>query len=160
MFVDRVAARERQPAVEVRLELLQDLLVERLHAGTVVSVHAAPPIRQSAGDRRGRRREQERQVEHLGPRDLRALDPLEQIVASDDLVQAARAHGREQPPHFLRHVGEVGDDLLRRPFELGPEIGPLGGDGVRPGRGGDPGPRGIQAQDPYLAAERVCAVAG
>jgi len=80
-----------------------------------------------------RRREQHREIQHLGPRHVGPLDPLQQVVPADDLVQGAEAHPGEDVPHLFGQQGEVADDLLRRALELGAQVFALGRDAGRAG---------------------------
>src|SRR5881396_1144000 len=67
------------------LERAQDFFVERLDAGAVVPLDGAPPGRVRPAEGIG---ENERKVEHLCPRHLRAVHTLEQVHPADDLVEA------------------------------------------------------------------------
>ena len=121
---DVVRLVERPPALQARPQRRENRVVERLDAGAVVTRHAAPPGRVA----RLRVGEEQRQVEYLGARHVRPVDPLQQVYAADDLVQGAEPHPREDAPHILRDRGEVRDHLLRRALELRAQLRPLGGD--------------------------------
>ena len=89
VIADRVAAGERQAALQVRLEVRQDLAVERDHARPIVPRLGARGGRLVASGLSVGRRQQDRQIEHLRSRHVGPLDPLEQIVPPDDLVERA-----------------------------------------------------------------------
>ena len=136
VIVDRIAPRERQPTLQVRLEVGEDFAVERHHSRPIVARFGPP---QDAGGTAWTtffvgRRHQHRQVEHLRARDVRPLDPFEQIVPPDDLVQGSRPDRRENPAHLFRQKCEVADHLIGRALELRPQVlalrGDAGGTGV------------------------------
>jgi hypothetical protein len=125
VIADGIVARERQAAFEIRLELLDDLAIERDDARPVVAClgAAACRVRRALG-----RRQQHREVEQRGARHLGVIHPHQQVVPPDDLVERASAQVRKYLPHFLRHQREVGDDLLGRALELGAQVVALRGD--------------------------------
>src|SRR2546422_11682976 len=68
---DVVGLAERPVALEARPQCRENRVVERLDSGAVVARHAAPP----GALPRLRLGEEQRQVEHLGARHVRAVDP-------------------------------------------------------------------------------------
>ena len=77
-------------------------------------------------------REQVRQVERVGPGVAgrpagAALDP------ADGLVERAQPERGQQAPHLLGDEQQVGGHALGGAGELGPQVGPLGGDAGRAG---------------------------
>ena len=158
MVADRVVAGERQSALEVRRQFLDDLAVERDQSRPVVArLRVLPRYRGAALGRR----EQHREVEQLCARDIGVIHPHQQVVPADHLVEGARAQGREDLPHLLSDEREVGDDLLRRPLELGAQVLALGGDaggtGVQvalPGHGAPERHEGCRAETVGLRAQQ------
>src|SRR5439155_958733 len=72
---DVVGLAERPAGLEARPQRGENRVVERLDSGAVVARHAAPPGRVP----RLRLGKKQRQVEHLGARHVRAVDPFQQV---------------------------------------------------------------------------------
>src|SRR5205814_159493 len=108
----------------------QDLWLERAVVGPDV---AALDVQARLRPARIGRLQHAPDVDCSGPTARRRGAPLEQVGATDYLVERAEADRGQNLAHLLRQVGEVVDDLLRRALELRPQVVALGRDTGRTG---------------------------
>ena len=123
----RTAARSRGTAASS----VQDLRVERHHARPVVPGDGAAEHRRAApeGTATGRWVPAASERSSICARGTSGRSTRsQQVVPPDDLVQAADAHAGQNPRTSSATKREVGDHLLRRALELGPQVLALGGD--------------------------------
>src|SRR5207245_8880322 len=109
-----IRPREPLPARERLLQRPEDFRIEGDHPRPLVAPHAV-----AAGTVWvDRRRQEQGEVEQLGPGRLGSLDSPEQLDPPYDIVEAPIAQRRQNLPDLRGDQREVRDDLLRRAAEL------------------------------------------